>query len=77
MDAACNVNAASIAAGEKLPAAKLFGLLIGIMGIGIMRVLYRARRPMGDKLQLPLDHFELFRKNSPQQFHRFTFSELG
>jgi hypothetical protein len=47
------------------------------MGIGIMRVLYRARRPLGDKLQLPLDHFELLRKDSPQQFHRFTFSELG
>jgi hypothetical protein len=57
-------------------AGPLLSQLIGIMGIGIMRVLYRARRSLGNKFQLSLDHFKLLVKDSPQKFHRFAFSEL-
>src|SRR4029077_16024582 len=57
-------------------AGPLLSQLIGIMGIGIMRVLYRVRRSLGAEFNLSLDHFELLAKDSPQNFHRFAFSEL-
>src|SRR4030095_203943 len=57
-------------------ASPLLGLLIGVVGIGIMRVLYRARRSLGTEIKLPLDHFELLAKDAPQNFHPFAFSEL-
>src|SRR4029453_9951863 len=54
----------------------LLGPLIGVMRIGIMRVLYRAGPPPLSGLKLSLHHLKLLLKDPPQQFHRLTVIEL-
>ena len=40
--------------------------LIGIMSLGIMRVLYRARGPLANGIKLSLHHLKLLPKHSAQ-----------
>src|SRR5262245_58867842 len=59
-----------------LVADPLLGPLIGVMSIGIMRVLYRAGSPPLSELKLSLHHLKLLIKDPPQWFHRLTVLEL-